>query len=113
MTDFGTRVAGLNTLATSRLGGETWELAGTSVTAIYDERYAKVNFGDDRYKNVDMSGVGINATAPVVKLPTEDVPYGLTRGDEAMRMATMEQFSIVSIEDDNGMSVVRLRSETD
>ena len=112
MADFAAKVASLNRLATLRLGGTTWELDGVEVTAIYDARYKQVNFGDERYKNVDMTGVGINSTGPVLLLPTANIPEGVTKGSEAYNVTDETYFKILSIENDNGMSYVRMKRET-
>ena len=111
MANFANRTAGLNSLAVSRLGGEDWELDGIAVTAIYDARYKKVNFGDERYKNVDMTGVGIQSTGPALTIPTADLPEGFGRKSEAYRVSDESIFVVASVEHDNGMTVVRLTRE--
>lgn len=112
MADFNGRVARLDSLATARLGGTAWELDGVAVTAVYNARHKPVNFGDERYKNVDMTGVGINSTGPALSLPTATVPYDFGRDSEAYRVADGATFRVVSVEDDNGITYVRLRRET-
>ena len=105
-------MAAFNDVAITRLGGEEWYLNGVAVTAIYDARYAKVAFGDERFKNVDMTGVNINATGPCLRLPTEDVPIGTARGALAYRSSDDTTYQVVSIEDDNGITTIRIRRET-
>jgi len=113
MTNFANRVAGLHNLATRRLGGELWVLAGsTPVYAVFVSRYQKVDFGDERFKNVDMTGVSINSTTPALRIPTSDIPEGLKRGDEAYAAVTDTMYYTVrSIEHDNDMTTIRLKYE--
>jgi len=112
MTNFANRVAGLHNLATRRLGGTYWILNdSTPIMAVFVSRYQKVNFGDERFKNVDMTGVGINSTTPALRLPTVDVPVGLKRNDEAYEQGTDTYYTVVGVENDNEMTTVRLKYE--
>lgn len=111
MADFANRVAGLRSLATSRLDGETWVLDGTEVTARFTSRYEKVAFGDERFKNVDMTGVGINATGPVLRLPTVSLPEDIARGSEAYLLGGDDYYSVVGVENNNGMTTIRIKNE--
>lgn len=111
MSNFLSRVAKLNPLATRRLGGESWMLRGEPVEVVYNSRYARVNFGDERFKNVDMTGVGINSTGPAITLPTNTVPEGLKRGDEVHKPGSSDYFTVVSLEHDNGMTTIILRHD--
>lgn len=115
MANFANRVAGLHSLATQRLGGALWVLADNdAVYAVFVSRYQKVDFGDERFKNVDMTGVSINSTTPALRLPTVDVPEGLKRGDEAYVEGTDgSYYTVKSIEHDNGMTTVRLKYEAE
>lgn len=112
MANFANRVAGLRSLATSRLDGTTWVLNGTEVVARFISRYSGVAFGDERYKNVDMTGVGINSKLPVLRLPEVDFPEDFGRGDEAYDKADPDStYVVVSVEKNNGMVTVRLKNE--
>ena len=111
MPNMASRTASLNRLAVSRLGGDTWELDGVEVTAVYNARHTRVNFGDERFKNVDMTGVNINSTGPALTIPSDVLPYHVTKGSEAYNPTTKEVFSVIEVEDNNGISYLRLKRE--
>lgn len=110
MSDFVNRSASQLRLAVSRFG-EAFEVHGQRVTAIYDARFNRVNFGDERYKNVDMTGVYMTSGSPAITLPESSLPFGVARGSDVLRLTPGEKYTVLSIERDNGVAVVRLKRE--
>lgn len=108
MVDFAKRTASIDSLAVRRFG-EDWNLDGVVVKAIFDNRATQVKFGDERYKNADMTGVNITSTGPMLTMDESDTPAWLKRGSECFRVSDIAAYTVVSIDRDNGIARVKLR----